>query len=96
MSAEELGRIFRCMYPGGQGRHANTKTPFTLLTILITHKEILSLLHSHNFFISHSFSLQNAKQKPKTKKILHFFMNYTSICFLSILFFQTIFFGKNI
>lgn len=21
IQAEELGRIFRCMYPGGQGRH---------------------------------------------------------------------------
>jgi len=55
VSAEELGRIFRCMYPGGQGRHANTKTPFTLLTILITHREILSL-HSHNFYYQPLFS----------------------------------------
>lgn len=23
IQAEELGRIFRCMYPGGQGRHAS-------------------------------------------------------------------------
>lgn len=26
IQAEELGRIFRCMYPGGQGRHDHTGT----------------------------------------------------------------------
>lgn len=32
IQAEELGRIFRCMYPGGQGRHlAGSYAAFYLL-----------------------------------------------------------------
>jgi inositol hexakisphosphate/diphosphoinositol-pentakisphosphate kinase len=34
VQAEELGRIFRCMYPGGQGM-ACTPTPPPLLIFLI-------------------------------------------------------------
>jgi len=28
VQAEELGRIFRCMYPGGQGMHAILLSPY--------------------------------------------------------------------
>lgn len=36
IQAEELGRIFRCMYPGGQGRHLSGSYHGTHLLILFS------------------------------------------------------------
>lgn len=42
IQAEELGRIFRCMYPGGQGRHLSG----SYLMFICLPCSLLSLLHN--------------------------------------------------
>lgn len=39
IQAEELGRIFRCMYPGGQGRHLAGS--YLFLLFILTHHYFL-------------------------------------------------------
>jgi len=67
VQAEELGRIFRCMYPGGQGRrfrHTAAGEPIlahvaslTLLILTNNPRETLdSLSHTHTgFAVDQSF-----------------------------------------
>lgn len=63
IQAEELGRIFRCMYPGGQGRHlAGSYSNFTTFINFNTNSalrnktQLLSMKHHHGFVIEMYYS----------------------------------------
>lgn len=52
IQAEELGRIFRCMYPGGQGRHDHTGTQGLGLLRYPQKSTILKKSEYYNHFFS--------------------------------------------
>lgn len=46
IQAEELGRIFRCMYPGGQGRHLSGSYHVALFPLLFFSHKLFFIQHS--------------------------------------------------